>query len=219
VQWVLDGHRGTVVDLGAGTGILTRHLVERGLGVIAVDPSPAMLELLGDRLPQADAHTGSAESTGLPAGSADCVLVGSAFHWFERPAADAEIARVLRPGGTAGLLWNPIDPAHPLSEFIVRTRRKLGLGDAEYDPSVELDRRWFGAAERAEFPFTRVISVEQFAAQLASRSYVAAAGETFRAQALEAARREAGALASEGMLPLPYRVTAIRARKLPAGRP
>jgi hypothetical protein len=158
VQWVLDGHRGTVVDLGAGTGILTQHLVERGLDVIAVDP-----------------------------------------------------------GGTAGLLWNPVDPAHPLPEFIVRTRRRLGLGDAEYDPSVELDRRWFGAAERAEFRFTRVISVEQFAAQLASRSYVAAAGETFRAEALEAARREAGALASEGMLPLPYRVTAIRARKPLAG--
>jgi ubiquinone/menaquinone biosynthesis C-methylase UbiE len=96
VEWALGGRVGVVVDLGAGTGILTRQLVSRAPGVIAVDPSPAMLERLRQRLPGVDARTGSAESMGLVSGSADAVIAGSAFHWFARPAADREIARVLR---------------------------------------------------------------------------------------------------------------------------
>jgi ubiquinone/menaquinone biosynthesis C-methylase UbiE len=213
VEWALGGRAGVVVDLGAGTGILTRQLVYRAPGVIAVDPSPAMLERLRQRLPGIAARTGSAESMGLASGCADAVIAGSAFHWFARPAADREIARVLRAGGTAGLLWNPIDPAHPLAAIIVRIRRELGLPEAEYDPMVELDRRWFGRSERAEFGFTAAVTAGQFVAQLASRSYMAAAPEQFRADALGAARREAEALAGGAVLSLPYKVTAVRARR------
>jgi hypothetical protein len=97
----------------------------------------------------------------------------------------------------------------------VRIRRDLGLPDAEYNPMVELDRRWFDRSERAEFGFTAELTAGQFAAQLATRSYLADAPEQFRVDTIGAARREAEALADWAVLSLPYKVTAVRARRKP----
>jgi ubiquinone/menaquinone biosynthesis C-methylase UbiE len=66
----------------------------------------------------ADARAGSAEAIPLTDGAVDAVLVGQAFHWFAREAALAEIARVLRPGGTVGLLWNRIHGEQPWMQEI-----------------------------------------------------------------------------------------------------
>ena len=90
-----------VVDLAAGTGKLTRLLAERFDRVVAVEPDDRMRALL-----EVEAHAGTAERIPLPAGSADAVFVGDAFHWFDAPLALAEIARVLRPRGGLVLLWN-----------------------------------------------------------------------------------------------------------------
>ena len=97
-----DGAR-RVLDLGAGTGKLTEVLLDLGFDVVAVEPSEAMRALLPAR---AEALDGDAEHLPLPDASVDAVLVGQAFHWFDTEPALAEIARVLRPGGTLGLLWN-----------------------------------------------------------------------------------------------------------------
>jgi SAM-dependent methyltransferase len=95
-----------VLDLGAGTGKLTRQLVAVGHRVVAVEPLPEMLEQLRAALPGADAREGSAEAIPLPNESVDVVTAAQAFHWFDHPVALAEIARVLRPGGELGLIWN-----------------------------------------------------------------------------------------------------------------
>jgi ubiquinone/menaquinone biosynthesis C-methylase UbiE len=82
-----------VLDLGAGTGRLTRELAQRFAAVTAVEPDDEMRALV-------DAGTviaGSAESIPLEDGSVDGVFVGEAFHWFEARRAIAEIARVLVP--------------------------------------------------------------------------------------------------------------------------
>ena len=97
---------GRILDVGAGTGKLTAALVGRAAEVVAVEPDPQMLAVLADRLPQVRALEGSAERIPLPDGSVDAITVGQAFHWFARPAADREFARVLRPGGVVGLIWN-----------------------------------------------------------------------------------------------------------------
>ena len=97
-----DGAR-RVLDLGAGTGKLTEVLLDLGFDVVAVEPSEAMRALLPAR---AETLDGDAEHLPLPDASVDAVLVGQAFHWFDAEPALAEIARVLRPGGTLGLLWN-----------------------------------------------------------------------------------------------------------------
>jgi SAM-dependent methyltransferase len=91
----------TVLDLGAGTGKLTRLLHGRFGHVLAVEPDDAMRAYIGS-----DAVAGSAEAIPLADESVDAVFVGDAFHWFEPEAALAEIVRVLRPGGGLALLWN-----------------------------------------------------------------------------------------------------------------
>ena len=98
-----------MLDLGAGTGKLTTRLVERGLDVVAVDPIPEMLELLSNSLPDTPALLGTAEEIPLPDDSVDAVLVAQAWHWFDTERAVKEVARVLRPGGRLGLVWNARD--------------------------------------------------------------------------------------------------------------
>lgn len=100
-----------VLDLGAGTGKLTEQLVGRARHVTAVDPSEPMLAELRRKLPGVTAIVGAAESIPLDDASQDVVAVAQAFHWFRRDEASAEIGRVLRPGGTLGLIWNASDPA------------------------------------------------------------------------------------------------------------
>lgn len=98
------------LDLGAGTGKFTELLCGRAEHVIAVEPSSAMLDVLRVKLPTVEALQGSAERIPVPDGGVDVVAVAQAFHWFDRATACAEIARVLVPGGTLGLIWNHSDP-------------------------------------------------------------------------------------------------------------
>jgi SAM-dependent methyltransferase len=95
-----------ILDLGAGTGKLTQSLIGRAPQVLAVEPDAEMLAMLARQVPEAQPLPGSAEQIPLPDGSVEAILVGQAFHWFARPAADHEMARVLRPGGVAALIWN-----------------------------------------------------------------------------------------------------------------
>jgi SAM-dependent methyltransferase len=106
LRWALGGQPAEVIDLGAGTGLLTQVLVELGHRVTAVDPDPDMRARLAMRLPGAVAVEGSAERIPMPDGSADAVLAGQAYHWFDAEVAHAEIARVLRPGGIFAPIWN-----------------------------------------------------------------------------------------------------------------
>jgi len=101
--------RRVALDLGAGTGKFTRHLVATGAHAIAVDPVPPMLEQLRKLAPAADARVGTAESIPADTSSVDVVVCSQSFHWFSTPAALAEVHRVLRPGGVLGLIWNVRD--------------------------------------------------------------------------------------------------------------
>jgi len=98
-------------DLAAGTGKLTRRLVELGTAVVAVEPVDGMRDQLRRAVPEVEAVDGTAEAIPLPDASVDVVTVAQAFHWFDAPAALAEIARVLKPGGGLALLWNERDDA------------------------------------------------------------------------------------------------------------
>jgi ubiquinone/menaquinone biosynthesis C-methylase UbiE len=102
-----------VLDLAAGTGKLTRRLVDLGAAVTAVEPVPGMREQLVAVLPQVRVLDGTAEAIPLPDASVDAVTVAQAFHWFDAPAALAEIARVLKPGGGLAILWNERDERTP----------------------------------------------------------------------------------------------------------
>ena len=109
IDWLLPPGARRVLDLGAGTGKLTTRLVERGLDVVAVDPIPDMLEVLRASLPETPALEGTAEEIPLEDNSVDAVLVAQAWHWVDPQRAVPEVARVLRPGGRLGLVWNTRD--------------------------------------------------------------------------------------------------------------
>jgi SAM-dependent methyltransferase len=104
---------GTIIDLGAGTGIFTRQLVERGLQPIAIEPVAEMRAELQASLPTATALDGTAEHTGLADSSVDTVFVAQAFHWFDHTQALVEVRRILRPGGHLVCVWNVRDETEP----------------------------------------------------------------------------------------------------------
>lgn len=118
-----------VLDVGAGTGKLTRGLVALGFEVVAVEPGVPMLAQLRAAVPEADAIEGPAEAIPLPDASVQAAFAGQAFHWFDRPRALAELHRVIKPGGGLALLWNWWNERDPL-------QRELGelIGYAGHEP-------------------------------------------------------------------------------------
>jgi len=98
-----------IVDLGAGTGKFSAHLVQTGADVIAIEPVSAMLDKLRKDLPEVDARHGDATTIPLENSSVDALFCAQAFHWFATPETMQEIARVLKPQGILGLIWNVRD--------------------------------------------------------------------------------------------------------------
>ncbi len=109
LDWLLHPDDRDVLDVGAGTGALTRLLVDRGARVTAVEPDPRMRLTLTDRVPAATVLAGTAERIPVADATQDVVLAHSAWHWVDPPRAVAEVARVLRPGGRLGVLWTRMD--------------------------------------------------------------------------------------------------------------
>ena len=106
IDWLLPEGVSRVLDLGAGTGKLTRQLRGRGLDVVAVEPSAGMREQLARAVPDVTVLRRAAEEIPLPDRSVDAVLVAQAWHWVDPGRAVPEVARVLVPGGQLGLVWN-----------------------------------------------------------------------------------------------------------------
>ncbi|GAB3234162.1 class I SAM-dependent methyltransferase [Glycomyces halotolerans] len=110
LAWLTGDRPADVVDLGAGTGLLTRGLIALGHRVTAVEPDPQMLDKLAATSPGLTAHhRGPAEDLPLPDASADLVCAGQAYHWFDPDRALPEIRRVLRPDGVFAPVWNTRD--------------------------------------------------------------------------------------------------------------
>jgi SAM-dependent methyltransferase len=177
------------VDVGAGTGKFTTSLVAHGLAVTAVEPDPDMLSRLASNHPSVTGLAGSAEALPLEDASADLVTFAQAWHWVDVPRASAEAARVLRPGGALGLVWNIRDDSVP---WVAALAEVMGASAAEeYNSTTPSVADPLRLDDFEEFFWENPLGRDELLAMVASRSYVIT---------MEAAERAALLLALEELL-------------------
>ena len=179
--------------------------------VTAVDPSPRMLDQLRAAAPGATALLGTAESIPLPDASVDAVLVAQAWHWVDPALAVPEVARVLRPGGVLGLVWNTRDRSVPwvrrLGELLAADAAGRGVDDAHVPPTS------LGAVESTTYRWSQPVDRERLHQLVLSRSYVITASEEHRRRLLaqvDVLLTEDEAFAGPPPWPLPYVTEAWR---------
>ncbi len=211
VDWLLADSPARVVDLGAGTGKLTRALVDRAETVVAVEPDPGMRRALSELLPGTSVLAGTGEDLPLRDGYADAIVAGQAWHWVDPVRAVPEVARVLRPGGVLGLIWNDRDERDPWIRALSALLHEYGTSpDADYTPIVGPP---FGPLDTAEVAWTHHVSVSAAIDMITSRSYVIALPPERRTELVgrlrvladEATDRETG------LVPVPYVTRGYRA--------
>ena len=175
---------GTVADIGSGTGISSRIFLERGHGVLAVEPNGEMrgaAEAWLGTFPGFVSVNGTAEATTLGGGIADLVFCGQAFHWFDRRAAKLEFARILKPDGATVLCWNNRDETDAFQqEYEQALRRHLPdytwvshkyLGDDEIAAFFAPQ-----SLGRADIPHNQTFDLAGLKGRLLSSSYCPKSG-------------------------------------------
>jgi ubiquinone/menaquinone biosynthesis C-methylase UbiE len=218
VAWMLElmppgAHR--IADVGAGTGKLTRVLSHAPHAqIVAIDPDRKMLAALQQKSPGIPTFEGAAEQMPLPDASVDAVVMGQAWHWVEPVAASAEIGRVVREGGTLGLIWNIRDErvewVRRLTEIMHSSpAEEMVNGVRSRGPRIEEP---FGQIETHRWEWLRPMTREQLHQMASSRSYLITAPDEDRQQI----KNDMDALFDEldltdGTIDLPYVTTAFRA--------
>jgi SAM-dependent methyltransferase len=214
VAWVAE--RGgivpgsSVVDLAAGTGRLSGRFVQLGVDVVAVEPAANMRAVLEDRFPTVRAIVARAESMPFDDEAIDLVVVGNAFHHFERDAAMTEIHRVLRPGGALAVFWAwpaeeqqlEIPGMRAIYETVEETRGESVIA-AAHQTWAELPApvEGFGPFERREFPTTHVLPAARLADLYATSSDIVSMPAPTRARLLDRIRQLSGGLPKSLNLP------------------
>jgi SAM-dependent methyltransferase len=179
IDWLIAelGRPAVVADIGAGTGKLTRPLLERGLRVIAVEPVAGMRATLERTAPGADVRAGQAEALPLEDRSVDAVVAGQAFHWFANATALGEFARVLRADGRLGLIWNGRDLEQPLQAAIGRIlapyRKGTPAHASDHWRAAFTDDAPFALAAEQRLPHSQPLDPDGLADRVLSISFIA----------------------------------------------
>jgi ubiquinone/menaquinone biosynthesis C-methylase UbiE len=174
-----------VADIGAGTGIFSSLLLERGSHVTAVEPNQAMREA-SEKVLGGDIHfravSGTAEGTGLPDRSVDFIVCAQAFHWFNRDAAQSEFRRILKADGKAVLIWNSrLTQGTPFLEAYEQLLQTYGTDYAKLkhkNISREALSSFFkkGKLQEARFINRQIFDFEGLRGRLLSSSYIPVVG-------------------------------------------
>ncbi len=218
-RWLAPGVPRLVVELGAGTGKLTRALAAIGRKVVAVEPDERMLGVLrGLGLDGVHSVLGPAEAIPLGDGEADAVVAGSSLHWFELDAALAEAHRVLRPGGTLGFGWNHRDGTDPAMALVVAAIDEVRVGRVGWRgrdwPAAVTASGLFHSVEAGRFAHVLELPREALPDHLLSYTGIAALSADVRAALAERVERIVDgepSLRRGFRLALPFAVDAYRA--------
>lgn len=199
-----------VLDLAAGTGKLTRMLAGSGARLVAVEPVAGMRRVFVEALPELRVLDGIAEAIPLDDASIDAVTVGQAFHWFDGPVALAEIARVLRPGGRLGLIWNLRDESVAwVAELTTLLDRRAGdaprYRDMAWRAAFE-SARLFGPLAEHHLSYAPVGTITTMRDRVGSVSFIACLPDQDREAFLdEVVTLLAPHANPEGLITMPYR--------------
>jgi SAM-dependent methyltransferase len=214
VAWVAQrfgiGPGSSVVDLAAGTGRLSGRFVRLGVDVIGVEPAANMRAVLERRFPTVRAMVATAESMPFDDGAIDLVVVGNAFHHFQRETAMAEIHRVLRPEGGLALFWAwpaeeeqlAIPGMRAIYEAVEETRGDTAIVAAHRSwAEVPATVEGFDPFERREFPLTHILPAARLADLYATSSDIVSLPDPIRARLLDRIRQLARELPETLHLP------------------
>jgi SAM-dependent methyltransferase len=177
-----DPHSLRAADVGAGTGISSRLIAERGVRVLAIEPNA---EMRAATQPHARIEwcDGTGEATGLEAASVDLVLCAQAFHWFRQSEAIAEFHRVLRRDGRLALMWNSRSRTDPLTAGYIEAIHAVNGEDAAelrpFDPGVVSATGLFTPAELHTFDQTQELDRAGLIGRSTSASYVPRGGPRY----------------------------------------
>jgi ubiquinone/menaquinone biosynthesis C-methylase UbiE len=185
-----------IADIGAGTGIFTKLLLEKGYKIYAVEPNDAMRKEADRQLSYFDKYhsmTGRADKTGLSAHTINLIVCAQAFHWFNTEETRVEFQRILKPGGKAALIWNNRDvEADVFAADYDALLKTLSSGDYERVNHQNLTKEDFerfyknGQYTLTKFTNQQVFDFEQLAGRAFSSSYVPAedteAGKAFKGE-------------------------------------
>lgn len=208
------GPRVRVLDLAAGTGTLTQ-LLPRECRVVAVEPSAERCAAFDRAVGDVHVIEGCAEAIPLQAGSFDTVLVAQAFHRFDAPVALDEIARVLRPGGGLGLVWNQDDVfAEEWLEELEAVKRAVAgspMAAAIASANAISDHSAFDGADQTEIRWRHVTTADAVVSDISSRRYMAHLPEDRQRAVLARVRAIVEPLGS--VFDYPYRTIVFWARR------
>jgi SAM-dependent methyltransferase len=175
-----------VADIGCGTGLFARELLLAGLQVTGVEPNGPMraagVDFLAGFGTAFRAVEGTAEATGLTAGSVRLVTAAQAFHWFSPPAARAEFKRILVPGGFVALVWNVRRDNTPFLRGYEALLQACAPEYADSGVPAQADERiiapFFAPSTYVQrsFPYAQHFDRDGLRGRLLSSSYVPAAG-------------------------------------------
>ncbi|HJR98727.1 MAG TPA: class I SAM-dependent methyltransferase [Actinomycetota bacterium] len=202
VAWVAErcglGPGSRVVDLAAGTGRLSGRFLQVGVDVIAVEPAANMRAVLEQRFPAVHTIVATAESMPIDDGTVDAVVVGNAFHHFNRVAAMTEIHRVLPPGGALAVFWAwpaedeqlRIPGMRPIYEALEQTWAESAITAAHRSwADLPATVTGFDPFERREFPITHVLPAARLADLYATSSDIVSMPAPTRAWLLDRIRQ------------------------------